>query len=62
MDATEQLQDDLRNGRIDAQRLVDLILTLQRKLQAAEQRIAELERQLPGAPPAKVAEPAGIYG
>ncbi len=65
MDVIEQLQDDLRTGRIDANRLVDLIATLQRELQASkqrnvelEQRIAELEKQLP-APcgPAKVAEP-----
>src|SRR5437763_1386770 len=58
MDAIEQLKDDLRAGRIDANRLVDLIGTLQGQLQAANQRIAELEKQL-GSPSgsAKVAEP-----
>jgi transposase len=58
MDAIEQLKDDLRAGRIDANRLIDLIGTLQRQLQAANQRIAELEKQL-GSPSgsAKVAEP-----
>jgi transposase len=65
MDVIEQLQEDLRTGRIDANRLIDLIGTLQRELQAAkqrnielEQRIAELEKLLPGASgPAKVNQP-----
>jgi transposase len=65
MDVIEQLQEDLRTGRIDANRLIDLIGTLQRELQAAkqrnielEQRIAELEKLLPGASgPAKVEQP-----
>src|SRR4051812_37673298 len=65
MDALEQLQEDLRSGRIDAHRLVDLLGTLQRQLQAAqqrnselEQRIAELEKQLPATSgTAKVEEP-----
>jgi hypothetical protein len=48
MDAIEQLKEDLRTGRIDANRLVDLIGTLQQQLQAANQRIAELEKQLVG--------------
>jgi hypothetical protein len=56
MDAIEQLKEDLRSGRIDPDRLVDLLVTAQRQLQAAhqsivelQQRIAELEKQLPGA-------------
>jgi transposase len=65
MDAIEQLKEDLRTGRIDANRLVDLLATLQRERQAAqqritelEQRIAELEKQLAGTSgPAKVDEP-----
>lgn len=64
MDAIEQLKEDLRQGRIDPPRLVDLMVTLQReleaakrKLQTAEQRIAELEKQLGGSPTAKVDEP-----
>jgi hypothetical protein len=65
MDVIEQLQEDLRNGRIDANRLIDLIGALQRELQAAkqrntelEQRIAELEKQLPGTSgPAKLDQP-----
>lgn len=56
MDASEQVKDDLREGRIDADRLADLIVALQRKLQAANQRIAELEKQLGGSATAKVDE------
>lgn len=65
MDAVEQLKEDVRSGRIDANRLVDLIATLQRELQTARQRntaqaqrIEELEKQLAGSvTPAKVEEP-----
>src|SRR5258708_3754615 len=46
MDAIEQLKEDVRNGRIDPTRLVDLIGTLQQQLQTANQRIAQLEKQL----------------
>src|SRR5436309_6191285 len=45
MDPIEQLKADLLSGRIDANRLVDLIATVQRELQAAQQRIAELEHR-----------------
>lgn len=57
MDAGEQLKEDLRSGRIDADRLVDLLLSLQRELQAAKQRIAELEKQLSASSSAKIDEP-----
>src|SRR5271165_5644733 len=64
MDAIEQLKDDVRSGRIDADRLIDLIGAMQRELQAAQrelqaaqERIAQLEKQLPSGGPAKVAEP-----
>jgi transposase len=57
MDAIEQLKEDLRQGRIDANRLVELMVTLQRELQAAKQRIADLEQQLGGSTTAKVNEP-----
>jgi transposase len=53
MDAIEELKDDVRSGRIDPTRLVDLIATLQQQLrtaqqqlQTAQQRIADLEQQL----------------
>jgi transposase len=45
MDARTQLLEDLRTGRIDSQRLVDLVVTLQQQLQAALLRLAELEKQ-----------------
>jgi transposase len=58
MDVIEKLQEDLRTGRIDANRLVDLIGILQHELQAAKQRIAELEKQVAGpSGPAKVDQP-----
>jgi transposase len=56
MDAGEQLKDDVRAGRIDAERLVELVLTLRRELHAAQQRIAELEKHPPGSPTPKVDE------
>jgi len=65
MDPIEQIKDDVLSGRIDANRLVDLIATVQRELQAAKQRItdleqrnAELEKRLVATSgPAKVDEP-----
>src|SRR5947199_971763 len=45
MEPIEQLKADVLSGRIDANRLVDLIATVQRELQAAKQRIAELEQR-----------------
>src|ERR1700684_4096591 len=60
MDAGEQLKDDLRQGRIDANRLVDLIVSLQRELQAAKQRIADLEKQPGGPTTTKVDEPYSV--
>ncbi len=57
MDAGEQLKEDLREGRIDANRLVDLLVTLQRELQTAKQRIAELEKQVGASSAAKIDEP-----
>jgi len=64
MDAIETLRRDVQDGRISADRLVDLIAVLQRQvqatqqqLQAANERITELEKNLGGSPTAKVAEP-----
>jgi hypothetical protein len=57
MDVFETLKQDLNEGRISAERLVDLIADLCRKLQAANQRIEELEKQIGGTPTAKVDEP-----
>jgi transposase len=59
MDGIEQLKQDVRDGRIDLDRLIDVIVTLQRQLAAAKQRIEELEKKLsgpPSSPTAKVDE------
>lgn len=59
MDAFEQLKQDLIGGRIDANSVLALIVHLQRQLQAANQRIAELEAKHnpPASPTAKVDQP-----
>lgn len=59
MDVAEQLKDDLRSGRLKPDRLVDLIVDLQRQLHAANQRIADLEKRL-GDSFAKVDEPYSL--
>jgi len=64
MDAIEQLKQDVREGRIGVDRLIVVIVTQQRQLQAAlqeltsaQQRIAELEKKAGGTGTAKVDEP-----
>jgi transposase len=58
MEAIDTLRQDLREGRLSAERLVDLIASQQRQLHAAQQqlhaaheRIAELEKKLGGSTP-----------
>jgi hypothetical protein len=46
MNEGEQLKQDVREGRIDSDRLVELVMILQRKLQEANRRIEELEKKL----------------
>jgi hypothetical protein len=53
----EQFKEDVREGRISGDRLVELVVTLQRELQAAKRRIEELQKQLGGGHTQKVAEP-----
>jgi hypothetical protein len=67
MDASDQLKQEVREGRIDVDRLVDLVVTLQRQLQAAtqqlqtaNQRIAELENHRGGPTPAKLEQPFSL--
>ncbi|MDQ1242661.1 MAG: hypothetical protein QG550_1913 [Pseudomonadota bacterium] len=60
MDDVERLKEDVRSGRIDAERLVDLVVTLQRHLQEARRRIEELEKKLGGAATEKIAEPFSL--
>jgi BMFP domain-containing protein YqiC len=71
MDGIETLKLDVQEGRISAERLVDLVVTQQREfqavqqqletarqqLQAANKRIEELERKLGGSGTAKIEEP-----
>jgi transposase len=57
MDDVEQLRQEVREGRIDPDRLVGLVVTLQRQLQEAHRRIEELEKKLSGSGTAKTAEP-----
>jgi transposase len=67
MDAVDQLKQDVREGRIDVDRLVNLVATSQRQLQTANQRIEELQKQseelqkqIGRAGPAKVAQPFSL--
>lgn len=57
MDAIEQIKEDLRQGRIDPEKLVEVLVTLQRALDAARRRIADLEKQSGGSATTKVDEP-----
>jgi transposase len=56
----ELLKKDVLGGAISVDRLIDLVVTSQRELQAAKRRIAELERQLGGSTSQKVAEPFSV--
>jgi hypothetical protein len=53
----EQLKEDVRQGRIAGDRLVDLIVALHRQLDEAKRRIEELERKLGGSATTRVDEP-----
>ena len=55
MDAIDQLKEDFRQGRIDVNRLFDVIASQQRQLHAALQRIEELEKKA-GPPSADTAK------
>jgi hypothetical protein len=57
MDAIDKLKQDAREGRIGAEVLIDLIADLCRKLEAANKRIEELEKERGGRPTAKLDEP-----
>lgn len=67
MDTIETLKQDVQQGRIGTERLVDLVVTFQRQLHAAQQqlhaaqqRIEELEKQLGGGATAKLDEPFSL--
>jgi transposase len=56
MEAIDQFRQDFREGRLDVERLFDVIVALQRQLESAKQRIEELEKKLGGPATAKVNE------
>jgi hypothetical protein len=63
----EQLKEDVLGGLIPVDRLIDVVITSQRELQAAKQeldqakkRIADLERQLGGSATQKFSEPFSV--
>ena len=56
----EQLKKDVRSGRITPDRLIDLIVTLQRELHTARRRIEQLERQVGSPPSSKISEPFSV--
>jgi transposase len=67
MDAIDCLRQDVREGRISAERLVELLAsqqrvlqTTQQQLQTAQQRIDELEKKLGVPPTAKLAQPFSL--
>lgn len=60
MDSIERIKEDVRAGRIGAERLVELLVALQRELDAAKRRIAELEKKLGGAAATKVDQPFSL--
>ena len=57
MDAIEQLKQDVREGRIGVDRLIDVIEMQQRQLQAALRRIEELEKKAGDSATTKIDEP-----
>ena len=44
----EQFKQDVREGRIEVDRLVELVVTLQRELPAARQRALSVQDRRPG--------------
>src|SRR4051812_47032466 len=67
MDAIETLRQNVQEGRVSCERLVDLIASQQRQLQATQQqlqaateRIEELEKKVGGPPTVKLAEPFSL--
>jgi hypothetical protein len=60
METIDQLKQDVQEGRIDVDRLVDLLVTQQHLLQTAYQRIADLEQQVGNSPTTKIDEPFSL--
>jgi len=56
----EQLKEDVRQGRIKPERLVDLLAQLTGELQRAKERIGELEKKLGGSATVKLDQPFSV--
>src|SRR5277367_6665963 len=49
MDAINQLKEDVRQGRVDVDRLIDVIVSLQQQLEATRQQLEATRQQLEAA-------------
>ncbi len=56
----EQLKKDVQSGTISVGRLIELIVALQRELQAAKRRIEQLQRQVGVPPSSKISQPFSV--
>jgi transposase len=56
----DQLKQDVREGRVDADRLIDLVVALQERLEQANRRIEELEKKLVGPPTPRITQPFSL--
>lgn len=56
----EQFKEDVRQGRIPVDRLVDLVVTLQRQLDQAKRQIEQLQQKLGGSATVKLDEPYSL--
>ena len=56
----EQFKEDVRAGRITVDRVIELVVTLQRQLQTANERIKDLEGRLGASSPPKVSQPFSL--
>jgi transposase len=57
MDEIDRLKQDVREGRIDPEQLIDLIAKLQRQLHDARRQVEELQKKLASSPTVKTEEP-----
>ena len=44
MDAIEQFKQDARHGRIDVDRLIDVVVSLRRQLEAAQRQLTAAQQ------------------
>src|SRR5271157_3778829 len=56
----EQLKEDVQSGKISVGRLIELVVTSQRELHTAKQRIEQLEKQLGVPPSSKISQPFSV--